>query len=1311
MKGRIFYSCLLVWLCLFGLTSRSLGQTITSVTFPAAPICPGSGLIITFTTSASFASGNMFTAYLSDVTGFSYTTIIGTVIGRASGTINATIPASAAVGSGYRIQVRSSTGTPIASTVSLNTLTLSRPAAPGVTSPALLYCEGDAAPALVATPASGGTLNWYGTNQTGSTASGSPTIPGTTAAAIGNTIYYVSQTVSGCESSRAAITVTVKDKPNAPGTGALTYCIGQAANALTATPVPGATLNWYGTNASGGTAASLPPTPSTTSVGTTTYYVSQSLNGCESPRAGLAVTVNSPPAAPTVPAALTYCEGAGALALSATPIAGATLKWYGTAATGGSASTTPTTPSTSQAGTLNYYVSQTANGCESPRIAVPVTVRASPSAPAFTAVPAYCQNQTAAALVATPIAGATLKWYGTAATGGSASTTPTTPSTSQAGTFNYYVSQTANGCEGPRVAIPVTVNATPTTPGVASPIIACQNRAGYALTATPSTNGTLKWYGTAATGGTPTSTPPALSTTALGSTTYYVSQSVNGCEGARASLTVTVNAIPAGPTVAAPTAYCEGTVALALAATPSAGGTLRWYGTSQTGGTGLATPTVPNTTAAAIGSTTYYVTQIVNGCESDRTGISVQVKDTPNAPVTSAIDFCQGTGIPTLSATLIANATPNWYTNSSGGPSSTTAPIPNNTTVATTVYYVSQTLNNCEGPRAALPVRVKAIPSAPGVNPISFCNNSQAQQLTANGVNLKWYDTSDNALNNPPTPNTGNVGNQVYKVSQTTEGCEGPKASLIVVINALPGQPGVSNITYCQTQQDQTPQNVTSLDASGQNLKWYYAANGPSSTNAPTPSIAQAGTQVYYVSQTVNNCEGAKATIQVTITTPATPTISKPVVIYCINDNAVPLEAVGETGSQLKWIDPFGRVTSNAPTPSTQNTNIQPDGDPFYVFQISSNGCYSARSTIRVIVNTIPTLSLLAPTTNVNLGQKAPLQLKFTGSGPYSYSITGGYSGTTRSDTTISVLPRGITTYQVITVTNGCGIGLPGNPATAIISVRVPTVSTSALTTSTLCAGTSLAVPFATTGNFNSGNTFRIEMVSLADTTKKYDVSATANSSPISGPLPLTLASGQYYVRVKADNPEIGITGSNSPTLLTVRSLPTATLTGTQDSYEGMPVNLTLTFGGDGPWNVTYADSNRSYSATATTSPYVVEARPARTTTYRLIDVTNTCGTGAISGTATVTVLTLLGVDDNSLDPLVKAYPVPTETTLMVELNLPLTHEPATLSLTDLSGQPILQQTTRNRLNELNLTTQPNGMYLLRIQVGDRQTVRKVLKQ
>jgi gliding motility-associated-like protein len=77
-----------------------------------------------------------------------------------------------------------------------------------------------------------------------------------------------------------------------------------------------------------------------------------------------------------------------------------------------------------------------------------------------------CVGETATALSATADVGNTLRWYGTNATGGNASTTATIPNTSVAGIFNYYVSQvsTATGCESPRTRITVVVNSIPYNP-------------------------------------------------------------------------------------------------------------------------------------------------------------------------------------------------------------------------------------------------------------------------------------------------------------------------------------------------------------------------------------------------------------------------------------------------------------------------------------------------------------------------------------------------------------------------------------------------------------------------------------------------------------------------------------------------------------------------------------------------------------------------------------------------------------------------------------------------------------------------------
>jgi len=91
--------------------------------------------------------------------------------------------------------------------------------------------------------------------------------------------------------------VIVNPLPIAPTTSPVTYCQNDVPVALTAGTVNGGSLNWYGTNATGGIGSATSPTPSTGTAGNTTYYVSQSLLSCEGPRSSLLVTVNPLPTA------------------------------------------------------------------------------------------------------------------------------------------------------------------------------------------------------------------------------------------------------------------------------------------------------------------------------------------------------------------------------------------------------------------------------------------------------------------------------------------------------------------------------------------------------------------------------------------------------------------------------------------------------------------------------------------------------------------------------------------------------------------------------------------------------------------------------------------------------------------------------------------------------------------------------------------------------------------------------------------------------------------------------------------------------
>jgi len=239
--------------------------------------------------------------------------------------------------------------------------------------------------------------------------------------------------------------------------------------------------------------------------------------------------------APTISGNTSICSGQ-TTTLTAALAVGETVNWY-SAATGGTslastaAFTTPalTVPTT-------YYVEITRNGCvNSERNPVQVLI-VNPVLPTVSVAPlTICSGQTATLTVQAPVAGTTYNWYD-AATGGTlvfTGTAFTTPTLSV--NTNYYVEAVIGDCITPaRTPVNLIVNPVPAVPTFASSNVIIQTGQTVTLSvANPVVGVTYNWYN-AATGGTLlaanalTYTPtPALTS----NQTYYVeaSTALTGC--------------------------------------------------------------------------------------------------------------------------------------------------------------------------------------------------------------------------------------------------------------------------------------------------------------------------------------------------------------------------------------------------------------------------------------------------------------------------------------------------------------------------------------------------------------------------------------------------------------------------------------------------------------------------------------------------------------------------------------------------------------------------------------------------------------
>ena len=1178
--------------------------------------------------------------------------------------------------------------------------TKAKPPTPTPTPTEFTYCYGETTQTLSAPGLVG--PRWYD-GVTNVFLGTTPPKPSNTA----SSKFKVSQTVAGCESDKSAVISVNITRTNPPGvTSPVTYCVGETAAVLTAS---GTGLKWY---SAAGTPLAAAPTPLTTAAGTSTYSVTQTKDGCESDRkATIQVIVNALPAAPNT-ADLVYCQNSAAEPLK---VNSSNPKWY-SAATGGSAFTTAPIPSTASVGTTIYYVSQiNGSSCESAtRSPLNVTVNPTPVAPTVaSSLVEYCQGTTGiTALGVTAAAGNTAKWY---LPGGGTTTTAPTPSTTTAQTLTYQVTQTNTfSCESPRSETKVVINPLPGSPDVtANPVCQTKTEKAFTLSAKNTGIGTgLLWYASAS-GGTGSTTAPTVSLVNDGPVSYYVSQTTaKGCEGPRVKGTLTINPLPAKPTIPAPLAYCQSVVASSLSATPAAGGTLNWYGTNAIGGSPNGNAPVPST--ANDGETLYYVSQSVKGCEGDRSPIKVTVRATPPPGVDALKEYCQNSSTQPLNAT---GENLRWYNAASGGSVSSSAPTPSTAQVNTASFYVSQTKAyaidgiglNCESSRARINVQINPLPGLPGVVAFrDFCQERQDKTFTfsANGDNLKWYNAASGGDVSTGTPslNLKNPQETTYFVSQTTaKGCEGSRIETKVRVKRLPALPGVmSSIEYCQFEK---PNQLTANPEANAALNWYgtNATGGNRTGDAPTPSTNDGGETNFYVSQTLEGCEGDRSSIRVLIKTTPRPGVTTPVE-YCQNVTAQPLAAQGR---ELKWYrEPAAPESQTTPfTPFTANVGNY----SFYVTQTGTNGCESPKEEIKVRIKPLPSATITGDN-SISLGASAQITVAFTGDGPWDYALSNNLTGKgeTQNPLKITVSPTTTTTYTVTEVANVCGKGIPNG--SAIVTVRIPTISSGNPTTASLCAGKSFTLPFQQSGDFVQGNKFNVQ-ISLTEADAGFrSIPTVTTGSDAVATIPDSAAGGNYFVRVVGESPQFVIQGSTSPVQVTVSPKPTATLAGATTILIGETATVNVAFTGGSPWTFNFNDGRRDSLITTSVTPFVINVKPNTTTTYTLTSVANECGQGRASGTARIQVDPILGTEPTMTAAWLNAYPSPVQTICIVEIETPSAGEAATIQVVDMRGRTLSTMQLRANRAEVDFTNRSAGVYFLKVENGGRTGVRRILK-
>jgi len=856
------------------------------------------------------------------------------------------------------------------------------------------------------TNVSGG-LNWNfvnGGSPTSATGNGPHTV---TYSNPGNYTAILTGTDNlGCNKSESII-ITVNAIPNPPTVINVSYCQNQTTSALTAT---GSNLLWYN-SATGGTGSSTAPIPSTANIGTTSYFVSQTVSGCESSRAEIVVTVNSGPSVNTIND-VTICSGQSVNTITFSGTSGAAFNWINnTTAIGLAASGNGTinsfialnTGSTVLTGTIT--VTPSLSGCTGSPITFLINVNPLIT-PTFIQINPICTGQTLNPLPTISDNGINGVW---------------SPSIDNTQTTTYTFTPATGQCAN-TAQMTITVN-----PGI---IPAFTQVAPICL------GGTLNPLPTTSDNGVTGSWSPALDNTQT--TTYTFTPDVVSCVN-NVQMTITVNSPPSIQAVNSQTVCANSnSTAVNFISNPS-GATINWTNDNSSIGIGsigagninsFSTVNTGNSVQVAI----INATPFLSGCTGNLFTFSITVNPTPSLSSITSQTLCAGATTTLISFTTTPiNATVNWTNSNSSigvgisgsGDISSFTTLNNGNSVTTGIFSAIPVLSGCNGIPQTFSINVNPIPLISPIANQTFCSGNVSTAINFNvlptGSTVTWANSNStiglvsNGNGNINPFNTINNGNTVItgiiSVNASFNGCNAQIQQFNIDILPTPVITATSNSPVCLNN------TINLTGTGGGTYTWQGPAGFTSSSPNPTinnVSINMSGNYTLSVIS-ANNCQSTSIVNVIVSPLPDVTAISNSPV--CVGSN-INLGADVNNVISFSWAGPLN-FSSTSFNLTLQNATELMSGTYTLTVQ-NANGCLNASITT-VTVNPLPLAPIVIPTELCQNTLSNPLFATATSGGTLNWYGTSSTGGTS---TSIAPTPLtntvGLTTYYVSQTFQGC---------------------------------------------------------------------------------------------------------------------------------------------------------------------------------------------------------------------------------------------------------------------------------------------------
>ncbi len=550
----------------------------------------------------------------------------------------------------------------------------------------------------------------------------------------------------------------------------------------------------------------------------------------------------------------------------------------------------------------------------------------------------------------------------------------------------------------------------------------------------------------------------------------------------------------------------------------------------------------------------------------------------------------------------------------------------------------------CKSTTAVTITEPAMLDAMPTVNNITcFGQNDGSIMLNVMGGSAPYSYSWSNGLT---TANVSGLAKGTYNVTVTdANNCTVTKTFTITEPTFVYA-PVASNQTFCISQ-NATLQDVV---VTGANIKWYSALTG--GMMLPATTALTTGT-TYYASQTVGTCESTRTPVTITLNQGAPLATSQ--LSVCSNTRIQNMNVDGFNYTQLKW---YATATSATPLASSLLLTT----GTYYVSSVVGT-CESARKAIQVTVAApVPAPAASAQTACANI----TLDDLVVGKDPQAtlnwYSSLNSMTplpGTTQVSTG---------TYYVQQVIGNC------ESVRVAVPVQVVNVSAPAMTTISMCQGTTIA-------DFNGSTNSYVWYVNNSTTTPLADT--------------FVITSGTYYIAQQNS----GCISGRTPVTVTVNARPNSP-TGQLIQTFNTP-NKTVS-------DIVMNQPNVMWFATYNDAFMQINQLPANTllqdntTYYGILKGTNNCGS------IPTAVKVIISLSNQELDlTQLKYYPNPVDS----ELNIAYNEEIRKVEVFTITGQRVMSNEYNSNEVKTDLSRLSAGTYLVKVETAKASQFIKVVKR